>query len=107
MKMTVPLKYPFEHDGVTYSELTVRRAKLKDFEWIENLSRLAAEVDDNASFEIIAVTKAIAHLCDIPEEAAGEIDAIDFFPVRDATGFVEALSAISAGGPESPSAPTS
>ena len=65
-RATIALAYPFEHGGVTYREVTMRRAKGKDLRRIE-------AAGDGLGASLIMVSA----LCDLPPEAVDEMDAED------------------------------
>lgn len=67
MSEKIKLKYPVTVDGVTYSELTMRRCKVKD-------RRLAEKQNTDADKEITLVT----NLCEVPPNVIDELDAEDY-----------------------------
>lgn len=66
-KVTIPLNFPISVDGITYSELTMRRPKTKD--------SLAAAKHSNSDAERGVFL--FARLCDVSPEAIEELDEID------------------------------
>ena len=64
----IKLGVPVVHDGHTYSELTMRRCKVKD--------RKAAQKQWNSDED--RETGLIANLCEIPVAVIDELDAVDY-----------------------------
>lgn len=73
----IPLAHPFEAEGRTLSEVTIRRAKAKD---IRALDARADSSDMDKTFMMIEL------LTGLPAEVVDEIDAIDFSTIATAVG---------------------
>jgi hypothetical protein len=73
--MQIALKYPVAHDGVTYREVTLRRARGRDLLAITKASK---EDDIEAGFVAIAL------LADVPRELVDEMDADDVAALTEA-----------------------
>lgn len=69
---TIKLKYPVEHAGMTYSELSMRQSKVRD--------RIAAQKvkGDEIEKEIFL----FACLCEVPQEVFQEMTEVDYFAVQ-------------------------
>lgn len=75
---TVTLKFPVTVDGQAYSELHMRRCKVKD-------RRLAAQKKTPEEQEITL----IANLCEVPPKVLDELDAADYAKLQEVlTGFL-------------------
>ena len=72
---SVTLKYPVTHNGKEVSELSFRRARIKDIEAIER----AVE----GGGEITASITSISCLSGLPEDVVREIDGEDFVQIAD------------------------
>ena len=67
-RQTIPLKYPVQVGGVTYSELVMRRAKGRDLKIARKQANgNADEVDDYL----------LANLCDVSLDVLDELDVAD------------------------------
>ena len=78
MSQTVTLEHPFDHQGTTYTSLTMRRPKVRD----EKAARRVAK--DDAEREI----RLLANLCEVVPEVIEELDLADYRALQEAfTGF--------------------
>ena len=68
MSQTVPLDYPVTHDGTEYTELTMRRAKVRDS---RDAQRGGGTSADN---EI----RLFANLCEVAPAVIEEVDMADY-----------------------------
>ena len=67
MTTTVKLQFPVTVAGATYTELKMRRCKVKD-------RRLAAKQPTQEEQEITL----IANLCEVPPDVIDELDSVDY-----------------------------
>ena len=82
MSKTVPLEYPFTHDGTEYTELTMRRPKVRD-------DKAARRAEKNAADQ---ECRLFANLCEITPAVIEELDLADYKRLQDAfTGFFPAV----------------
>lgn len=70
MTTTIKLQFPVEVDGHEYTELHMRRCKVKD-------RRLAAKQKTDEDREIAL----ISNLCEVPPTVLDELDAVDYAAV--------------------------
>ena len=78
MSQTVTLEHTFEHQGTTYSSLTMRRPKVRD----EKAARKAAKEDAERELRLFA------NLCEVAPEVIEELDLADYRALQEAfTGF--------------------
>lgn len=74
------LKYPVTVDGHEYTQLEMRRCKVKD-------RRMAEKQGTTAADKEIAL---IANLCDVPPNVIDELDAVDYAELQKVlTGFFD------------------
>lgn len=64
---TMTLEHPFEYGGETYSELTIRRPKMRDLKKFEGIKD-----------KFIRAITMLADLAEIAPDAVDEMDPIDF-----------------------------
>jgi hypothetical protein len=79
--MMIPLKYPVEHGGATYSELTFRRLNAGA------LAKLEAEIRERGLDDRDSVRTAILLISEasrVPEEVINLLDAEDFNAANEA-----------------------
>lgn len=67
MTTTIKLQYPVEVGGHEYTELRMRRCKVKD-------RRLAGKQKTDEEREIAL----ISNLCEVPPDVLDELDAVDY-----------------------------
>lgn len=67
MTTTIKLQFPVTVDGQDYTELKMRRCKVKD-------RRLAAKQKTDEDKEITL----ISNLCEVPPNVIDELDAVDY-----------------------------
>lgn len=69
----VPLRFPFTHDGIDYTSLTVRRPKMRD-----TLALVAFGSD-----EIRRAVRLMALLCNVSDSVIEELDEVDVGAVQE------------------------
>lgn len=66
-EVTIDLDFPFDHDGIHYTKLTMRRPKTKD-------ALNAQKAKGNEADKGILL---LARLCDVTPEVIAELDEVD------------------------------
>ncbi len=72
--VTVPLQFPVEYQGQTYSELTMRRPKVRDQKHAAKASKDPAEQE----------LRLLCNLCEVAPDVLDELDLGDYKALQDA-----------------------
>lgn len=73
MNTTIKLKYPITLDGVSITELSMRRSKVKDRLAVANMKNLSDEEKEILLF---------ANLCEVSPDVIRELDEADYPEVQ-------------------------